>query len=180
MKMKSIIAASVAFVGASISSGANAQDYYIGEILMFGTTFCPRGTEDADGRLIQITQNTALFSIFGTIYGGDGRTTFGYPNLSGRLALGDGHGPGLSNRILGEQGGSLTKTLSVSNIPSHTHGAISAEFSTPEGKLKNDTTGAPVTTTTGSTGGAQPFEVMSPYQSIRYCVVTQGIYPSRN
>lgn len=94
---------------------------FIGQIMMFAGNFEPRGWAFCDGRLLPISQYTALFSILGTMYGGDGRTTFGLPDLRGRAAVGMGRGPGLSNRTIGEKGGSETTTLLVSNLPSHEH-----------------------------------------------------------
>ena len=94
---------------------------FIGQIMMFGGNFAPRGWMFCEGQLLSISQNTALFSILGTTYGGDGRTTFALPDLRGRTPIGTGHGPGLSLRSLGEKSGSETTTLLVSNLPSHEH-----------------------------------------------------------
>lgn len=99
----------------------NGQDEYIGELMLVGYNFCPRASIDARGQLLSIAQNTALFSLYGTTFGGDGRTTFGVPDLQGRTAIGDGQGPGLSNRLLGQKGGSEQNFMNVSQMPSHTH-----------------------------------------------------------
>ncbi len=93
----------------------------IGEIRLFGGNFAPRNWAFCEGQLLPIAQNTALFAILGTIYGGDGRTTCGLPDLKGRVALHDGAGPGLPTYSLGSKGGTATNTLTINNIPSHTH-----------------------------------------------------------
>ena len=94
---------------------------YVGEIRMFAGNFAPRGWAFCDGQLLAVSQNDALFSLFGTIYGGDGRTTFGLPDLRGRIPLHQGHGPGLSERRLGSKGGGENETLTINQMPSHTH-----------------------------------------------------------
>lgn len=98
---------------------------FIGQIIMFGGNFAPRGWALCDGQLLPIAQNSALFSILGTIYGGDGRTTFGLPDLRGRVALHAGSGPGLTPRTLGQKAGAQDTTLNVNNIPAHNHPATS-------------------------------------------------------
>ncbi len=103
----------------------------IGEVRGFAGNFAPRAWAFCDGQLLPISSNTALFSIIGTIYGGDGRTTFALPDLRGRVMVHPGNGPGLSSRRLGQKGGSETNTLNVTQIPSHNHSAV--------GKLKVNT-----------------------------------------
>ncbi|WP_299432680.1 tail fiber protein [uncultured Aquimarina sp.] len=93
----------------------------IGEVRMFGGNFAPRAWAFCEGQLLAISQNTALFSILGTTYGGDGRTSFALPDLRGRVPIGPGHGPGLSTRKLGQRGGTETNTLTILNMPSHNH-----------------------------------------------------------
>ena len=97
------------------------SDPFLAEIVMFGGNFAPRGWAFCDGQLLAISSNTALFSLLGTTYGGDGRTTFGLPELRGRFAMHPGNGPGLSSRKLGQKGGSERVTLAITNLPSHTH-----------------------------------------------------------
>ncbi|CAM1368856.1 Microcystin-dependent protein [Tenacibaculum sediminilitoris] len=97
------------------------MDPFIGEIVMFGGNFAPRGWAFCDGQLLSIAQNTALFSILGTTYGGDGRTTFALPDLRGRTPIGPRQGPGLSDYRLGQRGGTETVTLNVTQMPSHSH-----------------------------------------------------------
>lgn len=96
---------------------------FIGQIIMFGGNFAPRGWAFCQGQLLAISQNQALFSILGTTYGGDGRTTFALPDLRGRAPIGPGHGPGLTNRVLGQRSGTETNTMSVNQMPSHNHSA---------------------------------------------------------
>src|SRR3954466_13993392 len=94
---------------------------FIGQISLFGGNFAPRGWAFCNGQLLAISQNTALFSILGTTYGGNGQTTFALPNLRGRMAIGAGTGPGLGAVQLGEQGGTSSVTLTLSNLPAHAH-----------------------------------------------------------
>jgi len=101
---------------------------YIGEVRLFGASWAPRAWQSCQGQLLAISTNTALFSILGTTFGGDGRTTFGLPDLRGRVAIGEGHGPGLTDRRLGAKGGSETNTLNITNMPSHNHAAMVNEF----------------------------------------------------
>ena len=126
--------------------GAQASEPFIGEIRYFGYTFCPRGWANADGQLMAISSNSALFSLLGTTYGGDGRTTFGLPDLRGRSPLHVGNGPGLTPRSLGEKSGEETVTLTTTQIPSHSHTLMAstdgATTSEPGGKLLSE--GMPV------------------------------------
>ena len=101
-------------------------DPFIAEIRIFAGNFAPRGWAFCNGQLLPISQNTALFSLVGTTYGGDGRTTFGLPNLQGRVPMHPGNGPGLTARQLGESGGVETVTLAESQMPTHTHGLNAA------------------------------------------------------
>lgn len=156
MVRKSLIIA--ALTGASLTAIAPAAqagpDEYIGEIVTVGFNFCPRGTMEADGRLLPINENTALFSLLGTTYGGDGRTSFALPDLRGRTIIGAGQGPGLTNRPQGQSGG-----------------------------LENHSTNMPVMLDDGESevmGDSTTGENMPPYLALKHCVVTMGIYPSRN
>ncbi len=114
-KIKLIILFSL-FLNAAI-----AQEGFLGEVKLFAGNFAPRGWALCQGQLLPIAQNQALFSILGTIYGGDGRTTFALPDLRGRVPVGTGNGPGLSPSIIGRKGGSETQTLTVLNLPPHSH-----------------------------------------------------------
>ena len=120
------------FINSNILNSAKAAiEPFIGEITAYPYNFCPRGWLPADGRLIPIAQNTALFSLLGTVYGGDGRVTFALPDLRGRTLIGVGQGPGLTNRILGEIAGTENETLTISQIPAHNH---SYSFVVKEGR----------------------------------------------
>jgi microcystin-dependent protein len=168
---------------------------FIGEIMMVAYTFCPRGWAEANGQLLPIAQWSALFSLYGTTYGGDGRTTFGLPDLRGRAPVNVGQGPGLSNRTLGEKGGSETNTLTVNQLPPHSHSLSAtsgnAGSGDPAGNLLANTgrddvyasgaaDAAMAASAIGSTGSGQAVNNMQPYQVIRFCVALQGIFPSRS
>lgn len=169
---------------------------FVGEVRMFAGNFAPRGWAFCDGQLLAVSQNDALFSLLGTIYGGDGRTTFGLPDMRGRLALHAGHGPGLSDRRLGAKGGTEKETLTVNQLPSHTHGAsannTTGSAATPTGAFAKDTTGSniyvqnmTVPTNLNSNGmshvgGSRSHDNMMPYLCINYIIALVGIYPSRH
>ena len=168
---------------------------FIGEIMLTGANFCPRGWADANGQLLAVAQNAALFSLLGTTYGGDGRTTFGLPDLRGRVAIHTGQGPGLSNRNQGSKSGAEKHTLTVSEMPQHTHGlrgsTNAATAKIPSGNvpaLTRRNAYAPgsgplspmASTSLGPAGNTQPHNNMQPFLTIRFCVALQGIYPSRN
>lgn len=167
-------------------------DPYLGQITMFAGGFAPRGWAFCNGQLLQISQHTALFSILGTIYGGDGRVTFGLPNLQGRLPMHWGHGPGLSTRQIGEWGGSETVTLTSSQLPSHTHTVSAGEstsHSTPDGSvfpgeavIWTAGTGSPVAmdaAAIGDSGGGQAHTNLQPYTTMQFIIATLGVYPPR-
>lgn len=173
----------VALTSVNPTQSAHAQEPFIGEIAMFGYTFCPRGWTEADGQLLAIVNYQALFSLYGTTYGGDGRTTFGLPDLRGRVPIHTGRGAGLTNRPLGSSGGTEATTLTVNQMPAHDH--TLTELTSPNGTnpglvIRNGVVGTTTTTTTSSAGGGQAHDNMPPFQTIRYCVALQGIFPSRN
>lgn len=174
---------------------------FIGEIRLVGFSFAPRGWASCDGQLLPIAGNEALFSLLGTTYGGDGRTNFALPDLRGRCAIGDGQGPGLSMVRLGERSGHETATLSVQNLPAHTHEVSppasdqDAAQRTPGGMLPaaggSDARPLPLYAAsasgasmsaypTGSTGGNIPVDVRAPYLGMNYVIALTGIFPSRN
>ncbi|WP_297089457.1 tail fiber protein [uncultured Draconibacterium sp.] len=176
---------------------------FIGQIMMFGGNFAPRGWALCDGQLLSIAQNTALFSILGTMYGGDGRTTFGLPDLRGRVAIHPGTGPGLSTYRQGQKGGVENVTLSVNQIPSHSHGGtgtIQAASGQPDETSPIGTVPAPLTngtegyaeTASGAmkadgvtlniqnTGGSQSHTNVQPYNCVNFIIALQGIFPSRS
>lgn len=193
---KSLLAAAlVAAAATGPGTPAAAQDMpFIGEIMLVGYNFCPRGWAEADGRLLPIQQYTALFSLVGTTFGGNGQTNFALPDLRGRVPVGVGTGPGLSANRLGQSGGSETNTLTVGNLPPHSHtlGASSAAGTTgaPGGNLPANagresiygtgTPDAPMSgAAIGNTGGGQAVNNMPPYLVMRYCIALEGLYPSR-
>ena len=174
-----------------------AMEPFIGQLMMFGGNFCPRGWAPADGQLLPINQNQSLYSIFGTMYGGDGRTTFGLPDLRGRVALHVGQGPGLTNRQQGSKGGEETHALSVTEMPNHHHSLYAssarANEASPQNNLLANSSRVPIyakpsktrpvplnSRSIGRSGGSRKHNVMQPYQTIRYCVALVGVYPSRN
>ena len=165
---------------------------YLGEIMWVGFTFCPRGWLNADGQLLQIAQNTALYSLYGTTYGGDGRVTFGLPDLRGRVPMHTGNGPGLTGRPQGSRGGSETETLSVQQMPSHSH-IINASQGASDDDASGSLPGSPGRTriydsaanTTMSagmvanSGGGGAHNNMQPFLTLRACIAVQGTFPSR-
>lgn len=199
MKLKAALAATAAMSTCMIASPAQAGvDPFIGEITAYGFNFCPRGWAAADGQILPIAQYQALFSLYGTTYGGDGRTTFALPDLRGRVPVHVGTGPGLSTYRLGQRGGTETNTLNVSQLPTHNHTVTvnttaAADSGNPNGNhlarsstlIYEDTEGAtPGATmaadTVGLAGGNQPVNNIQPFQTVNYCVSLQGIFPSRN
>ncbi len=174
---------------------ALAQDPFIGEIKIVPYNFAPRGWAFCDGQLLAIGQNQALFSLLGTTYGGDGRTTFALPDLRGRFPLGAGNGPGLTPVNLGEKSGRESYTLTVANLPAHTHpllgnqteaSAISPSGNTLAAKARvplytSEAPNVPMNAqSVGATGGNAPYEVTPPYTSVNYIIALVGIYPSRS
>lgn len=193
----SVKIAAVATLGMMAAPQSASAEYYIGQLVPGGYNFCPRGSLAANGQLLSIASNTSLFSLIGTIYGGDGRTTMQLPDLRGRAPLHAGNGPGLSSRPLGQRGGSETVTMTVATMPSHNHmvGArnkrgdkrgpgtdFPAPSSVTEQSLYHD---GPSDITMDpamikNTGGSQPMQIMNPYLVIQWCIVTEGLYPSRS
>ena len=168
---------------------------FTGEIRMFAGNFAPVGWANCDGQLLSVSQNDALFSLFGTIYGGDGRTTFGLPDLRGRVPIHQGQGPGLANRTLGGKSGSEQVTLTTQQMPSHNHplqvstangaganpgGNVLAGSALLEG-YADEIPDTPMSASAISpTGGSTAHNNMQPYQVIRFIVALFGIYPSRS
>lgn len=174
------------------------SDPFVAEIRVFGFTFPPRGWATCDGQVMPISQNTALFSLVGTTYGGDGRTTFGLPDLKGRAPMHPNQGPGLSPRVLGEQGGVDRVTLREAEMPAHSHALMvsneTGEDRKPSGELLARSTGGPLygpVPTQPATlvpmspsmvqpvGGGQSHNNMMPFQVLNFCIALQGIYPPR-
>ena len=169
---------------------------FLGQIRMFAGNFAPRGNAFCMGQILSIAQNTALFSLLGTTYGGNGQTTFALPDLRGRIPIHQGQGPGLSNRSLGQTGGIEQVTLTVNQIPPHSHPAKSATggnavnpagnyFSTdPGGNSAGYHTahdGSSLSNTVvGLAGGSQPHQNLQPFLGISFIIALEGIFPSRN
>ena len=166
---------------------------FLGEIKMFAGNFAPRGFAKCDGQLLAINQNDALFSLLGTIYGGDGRTTFGLPGLRGRTPIHYGSGPGLTPRPIGAKSGQERVFLAAGDLPAHKH-ALRAEndaansFGPANNVLANTSTAIYVSggstpmegTSITNTGGGAAHNNMMPWQCICYIIALTGIFPSRN
>lgn len=169
------------------------SDNFLGEIRPVGFNFAPNGWALCNGQILPINQNTALFSLLGTQYGGNGTTTFALPNLQGRVAVGAGQGPGLTDYVPGEQGGVENLTLTTAQIPVHNHGVsvgtADATSVSPQGAIPakaartvyssaGGTTMAP--DSIGSAGGSQPHNNLQPFLVTNYIIALTGIFPSRN
>ncbi len=167
---------------------------FVGQIQAFGFDFAPRGWAKCEGQLLPINENTSLYSLLGTTYGGDGRNTFGLPDLRSRTAIGQGRGPGLSPYRSGDRGGVEFTRITTLNLPGHSH-TTSVE-ATSEGNTDNPT-GSVVagngvnsfgtvadtylsSENTGNTGDGQPLFNLPPYLAINYCIALVGLYPSRS
>lgn len=172
---------------------------FVGEIKMFAGNFAPRGYAFCDGQLLAVSQNDALFSLYGTIYGGDGRTTFGLPDLRGRIPLHQGRGSGLSERRLGSKGGAEKETLTLNQTPSHTHTAQASNNPAASATLNGNVLAkavdvsdkfyvAPVSGQqrpmvagmVANTGGSRSHSNLMPTLCINFIVALVGIYPSRH
>ena len=189
------LATSLALLTTCAPAWADAEDPYIGALMpMAGKTpggTCPKGWLPADGRLLHIQSYTALYSLLGVSYGGDGQNTFGLPDLRGRTAVGVGQGPGLSRLDWGEQGGNDRTTLLLPNLPAHNLAAttVTATHAAPDAtrtlaQAQNAglyaSGGTPVTLAqSGVAGQGQPVPTMSPYLTIIWCIATQGAFPPR-
>ena len=172
---------------------------FIAEIKMCGYSFAPRGYAFCNGQLLPIAQNTALFSLVGTTYGGNGTTTFGLPDLQGRSPLGQGQGPGLSPYVLGEVSGTPTVTLLNTQMPAHTHTpqgsttagnstepatnvwAASAASRTPQPLYSVGAPNAPMNPAAIAVAGSNlPHQNQQPYLAITFIIALQGVFPARN
>lgn len=167
---------------------------FIGEIRPFPYNFAPRGWAFCSGQILAIAQNTALFSLLGTTYGGNGQTTFALPDLRGRVPIHQGQGPGLANYTIGELGGAETISLLVNELPAHTHTLVAsagaANATSPTNNLlaavrlsaynNGPATSVLSSTALANTGSGTPHENRQPYLVISYCIALEGIFPSRN
>ena len=175
------------------------SDQYVSEIRMVACNFAPLGWAFCDGQLLSISQNTALFSLLGTQYGGNGISTFGLPNLQGAMPLGYGSGPGLTPRNVGDAGGEQTVQLLLSQIPQHTHaaqastaGGVDVPTGAVWGESKLGKTPLNVYAASGANnvpmnpvalatyGGSQPHNNLPPYQCLNFIIALQGIFPARS
>jgi microcystin-dependent protein len=168
-------------------------------IIIVPYNFSPRGWAFCNGQILPIAQNTALFSLLGTTFGGNGQTTFALPDLRGRVSNSSGQGPGLSNYDLGQVGGTESETITVNQMPAHNHQAAclasGSDSGRPNGKFlsninvpsdgaatlyasTSDNLMAPTMIT--NTGGSQPISLLQPYLTLNYCIALEGIFPSRN
>ncbi|MGF6429208.1 MULTISPECIES: phage tail protein [Bradyrhizobium] len=173
------------------------SDQFLAEIRIFPLNFAPKGWAFCSGQLLPISQNTALFSLLGTVYGGDGKSNFALPNMQGNAPMAPGQGPGLSLYDLGENGGSGNVTLLQTEIPSHTHQMFGTVENGTQGTL---TTNITLATSVGGTlyqtgtsanlvptntnavapaGNGLPHNNMQPYLTLNFCVALQGIFPAR-
>lgn len=166
---------------------------FIAQIMMFAGTFAPRGWAFCDGLLLPISQNPALFSLLGTTYGGDGRTTFALPDLRGRVPMHAGNGPGLTPRRIGTSLGAESVGLNIEDLPAHSHDLIAvnapADSDRPSGKMlarstayaePSATTATLSSTSLTNTGTGAQHSNMQPSLCITYIIALQGIFPSRS
>jgi microcystin-dependent protein len=173
------------------------MDPFVAEIRIFPFNFAPKGWAFCDGQILPLSQNTALFSLLGTTYGGDGKSNFALPNMQGNAPMHPGQGPGLSLHDLGETGGSDTVTLLESEIPSHAH-SMMAINNTPQDTIPGPLEGFARSSganayqanvqanivqmsdnTIAPAGGDQPHNNMQPYLTLNFCIALQGVYPPR-
>lgn len=204
MKLKALMASTALVTAGFFANPAPAQaqaDPLLGQLMAFGGNFCPRGWAETNGALLPISSYSALFSLLGTTYGGDGRTTFGLPDLRARAPVGDGNGPGIGDYRLGQKGGTTSFTLTINEMPSHTHsGTVAASPADGDTNIpvRNSfaasTNGSnvyldgdpainnmhPDTLRINATGGGTAVQKVSPFQAVKWCIAIQGVYPSRN
>jgi len=186
------------------------SDPFLAEIRLFAGNFAPKGWAFCAGQVLPISQNTALFALLGTTYGGNGQTTFCLPDLRGRTPIGAGQGPGLQDYSLGQQAGLEVTTLLVTQLPPHTHtysnGTLAIAAASTPGNKQSPANAVPAaeavgvtatyssanpdvfmspnaltgTPTLASTGGGQPVSLMQPYLTLTYIIALVGVFPSRN
>jgi microcystin-dependent protein len=169
---------------------------FIGTVMLFAGNFAPLGWQFCQGQLMSIANDQALFALIGTTYGGDGQTTFALPDLRSRVPIHQGQGPGLSNYIIGQAGGTETVTLTPNQMPSHTHtvqvSSNTASTGVPSNALTLGVAAADMYIAEAanvsmhpqsisiSIGGSQPHDNIQPYLALNYVIATEGIFPSRN
>jgi microcystin-dependent protein len=171
------------------------SDQFLAEIRVFPFNFAPTGWATCDGQLLPISQNTALFSLLGTTYGGDGKTTFALPDIDGRAVMQPGQGPGLSLHDLGEEGGEMSVTLLQSEMPVHSHSISASQadggdrspanerFAVGTGGIEMFAAPGALTQLAQQTwtpaGGSEPHNNLQPYLTLNFCIALQGIFPPR-
>jgi len=166
------------------------SDPFLGEIRLLGCNFPPQGWAQCNGQLLSIAQNTALFSILGTTYGGNGTSTFALPNLQGQVPMGAGAGPGLSVRSLGESGGEPSVAIGAAQMPAHTHEVgVSAAAATNTTASSSTAIGVAASKAFGPAynlspmggvvGGSLPHNNLQPYLTLNFCIALQGVFPPR-
>ncbi|MCK0127774.1 tail fiber protein [Erythrobacter sp. F6033] len=204
MKIKATLAASAMIAAGMMTTPAPVKaqaDPLLGQMMLFGGNFCPRGWAATNGTILAINSNQSLFSLLGTMYGGDGRTTFGLPDLRGRAPISTGTGAGLPNYTQGSLGGSTNFTLTEATMPSHSHtGTVAASPNAGDtnqpvrNSFARSTNGAnvyldgdpainnmhPDLLRISAAGGSQSVNKVSPYLTLQWCIATQGVFPSRN
>ncbi|MBU8883156.1 tail fiber protein [Kaistella sp. DKR-2] len=193
--MKKIILSAVLFLSVT-NLKAQGSEPFLGQIAFVPYNFAPRNWAECNGQLMSIAQNTALFSLLGTQYGGNGQTNFALPDMRGRVLIGDGSGPGLSPYTMGETGGEESHTLTINEMPAHNHQVNAV---TAEGNQNIPTASLPANTKAldkeysnaaantqmsplmiNPAGGSQPHENRQPYLVLKCIIALQGIFPSRN
>lgn len=197
ISMKLITSTLLVLVG-SLSAKLSAQNQFIGQIMFVPYNFAPQGWHDCDGSLLQISQNTALFSLLGTTYGGNGMTNFALPNAQGRVIIDDGQGAGLSDYYIGQTGGTESVTLSIAEMPTHTHqlmgtaevanqnkpnAAYPAKTKTLDKEYSTSTLAADEvimkSTAVSAVGGNQAHENRMPSLALKCIIAMQGVFPAR-
>ncbi len=196
-----LICAAAGFAGLALSQLPQAEaqsEPYVGQLMATAGSFCPRGWANANGQIISIAQNDALFSLYGTIYGGNGTTTFGLPDLRGRMAGHTGHGPGLTERAQGTMYGADDVTLTTNQLAAHNHIMFSSSSLPNQTGIQggtlatfppsvqayavaqpNELTQPLNNRTIGTAGSSYPVDIQQPYTVVNWCVALFGIYPSR-
>ena len=200
MKIKTcLIAAALGLAGVSLPAHATVNPF-IGQLILVGNNFCPAGWQDADGSILPISENDALFNLIGTTYGGDGQETFALPDLRGRAPVHQGTLSGAGSFLLGQQGGAETQTLLANQLPAHNHvgpvkvysqdGATADGVNNTFARLPSGPTRYTASTPANfmragslqidATGGNQPISTRDPFLAMRYCISLFGVFPSQS
>jgi microcystin-dependent protein len=195
-RTRGAVAAALALIGLHGAASAQGNDPFLGQIMCAGFNFAPQGWAELNGQLLPIAQNTALFSLLGTQYGGNGQTTFALPDMRGRVLVHAGQGPGLTPREQGEAAGSEQVTLNSAQLPAHVH-TVTPQGSVADASLISPIGGVPATKSrttlyapgpgtvpmgpvvTSAAGSSQPVPVMPPYVAVKCFMAMTGIFPSR-